>query len=464
MTRAIVVKRFGAPVVLAAGSALLSSMTAQANRSAELATTASITAQAAAAVLDNFNSAPRIAALGDSIIQTDHNPYGAATNMYGEFYWAQVLYPHFLFDVWRDDSVTAGLRYFEGLNQGYSGATSEEALDYVDKVLGMAPDVACVAIGVNDLGDGTAPAVTMANIETICERVTAAGIPVKLANIRPVAYTYGGLPEWEEGGTYQLNRLALNDLIEAYAESTPGVELVDLSAAYGGNQPADIANLLRDGLHPFPQGAWKGAQAWLAAIKHNVKALPVNSPLYVADTNAVSNGLFTGTGGEKYVVTGDVADNWFAIGNAAAVAASKREDGAQVFVIDPGAGSDTEQLRIQPGDSNYPEYLPYGPGNWLRAFCEIEISDWAGWQQFRLDGFGGSGAGYGVEVDALRNLDFDGPQSFTLITPPMIMPDSEEALPTLRVFFDGNGAGTGTIAIKKFWIGLVPDPRPLFGF
>ncbi|WP_052207747.1 SGNH/GDSL hydrolase family protein [Sphingopyxis fribergensis] len=429
---------------------------------------AAASAQAAAGVVDPINGAPRVGVLGDSIIQANHNPYAAATNMYGEFFWLQSEFPYFNFDVWRDDAITDGLRYFDGLNQGYSGETSADMLPRVQKLLSMSPDVVCVAIGTNDLGDGTAPAATMANIETLCEAILAAGIPVKLANIRPVLYGYGSVPEWNNGGTYQVNRLTLNGLIAAYAAATPGVELVDLSAAYGGNQPANIADLLRDGLHPFPQGAFLGAiYGWLPALRKNIKSIPANTVLYVEDTNAVSNGAMAGSGGEKEAgrVTGDVADNWFAPGGSATttITASKVTAG-QKFVIDPGAGSGTESFRIQPGDSNYPEYLPFDDGQFARAFAEIEISDWGGFQQIRLDGFGGSGAGYGVDVDPLRNLDLDGARKFTLISPPLLIPATPNLLPTLRVFYNGAASGTGEIIIKRFWIGLVPDPRPLFGF
>lgn len=58
MTRAIVIKRNGAPIVLAAGSALLSSMTAQAKAASALAVAA------AAAMVANYNPDPRLKLVG----------------------------------------------------------------------------------------------------------------------------------------------------------------------------------------------------------------------------------------------------------------------------------------------------------------------------------------------------------------------------------------------------------------
>lgn len=424
-------------------------------------------AEAAAGVLDNFNSAPRVGVLGDSIIQANHNPNATATCMFGELFWAQMMFPYFNFDVWKDDGLPDGGRYFDGLNQGYAGETSADMLPRIDKLLGMALDVLVIAIGTNDLGDGIAPAVAMANIQTLCEKGLAAGLPVKLANIRPILWGYGGVPEWANGGTYQLNRLALNELIADYAAATPGVDLIDLVTAYGGDQPANMADLFYDGLHPITQGAFLGSFAYIEALKKNIKSIPANTVLYVEDTNAVSNGTMAGTGGEKQVgrVTGDLADDWFALGGSATttITASKVA-GGQKFVIDPGAGAATESFRIQPGDSNTAETLPFAAGETMRAFAEIEVSDWAGWQQFRLDAFGGNGAGYEANNLDLRDLDFNGARAFKLISPPLTMPDADGLVMTLRVFYDGAAAGTGEIVIKRVWIGLVPDPRPLFGF
>lgn len=418
---------------------------------------------AVAAAGNTFLAALRVLVMGDSVIEANHNTQGASTNQYGEFFWAQAMFPYFNFDVWRDDSV--GTRDFQGLNQGFAGENSADMLTHLAAAEQMAPDVICIAIGVNDLGQGVLPSVTAANIETAIKFWRARGKPILLGNVRPVGDNYGGDANWNyPAGTYQTRRITLNGLIEDLAEQYEGVTLVDLATAYGGDVP--VAGDLRDKLHPKTQGAIKGSQPWIAGLKAHIKPLPANKPAYIESTNLVTNGTFTGTAGTKAsTVTGTVGSSWFYYGGSAttSIVGSKPSDGGQAFAIDPGAGSGTETLVIQPGNGDTTPNLGVPVGTTLRVVSVIEIDDWAGWRKFNVQMFAGRGTAANTDPDALVNLDFDGARTFTFISPPAETYDATPT-PSIRISYDGAASGVGHITIRSIWIGIEQDPRPLFNF
>jgi len=150
------------------------------------------------------------------------------------------------------------------INAGVNSDITTLALNRIDSdVLSHNPDVVTVMFGVNDAGffrpdapPADTPRVSAEdyekNLETIAERITAAGAIAVMGTPLPMSRYYGlaDLPQYKEHG--------LNYLVDRYAQIMRDVAarrklpLIDLHKAFSENPSTE--EFLPDGIHPNAQG------------------------------------------------------------------------------------------------------------------------------------------------------------------------------------------------------------------
>lgn len=415
-----------------------------------------------------FALIPRVICEGDSIMAQNHAPTSGSlfgmTQARGELIWAHALFPYFEFDQWADASDTA--YYSQGCNVAVGGNQTEQVIARLDTVSNLAPDIVCLAIGINDINGGDSAASTMANIETICAYYLSLGYRVLLGNLRPVEATYAvsGV-DWSNDSARMVQRDALNAAIASYATTTPGVFLVDLAAAYsnGATPPRPNVGDMEDGLHPSATGAYRGGRAWEAALRKIIKPLAWSRP---SGANIIGNGVFAGAGGTAGTgLTGDVAPQWAATfsrsgASGGSATASKNSADEQVIAFTPG-GNAWEQVQIsrQSGGAALQE------GRWYKGVLRIRLSAsafWRGvWWQFSEDhamGFGPAASIYTAEIPDNQTLDL-------FIETPVMQAGvgGETGAVVIRVAIDGAATGTPTLTVIEAHVAEVADPGPLHG-
>jgi lysophospholipase L1-like esterase len=421
-----------------------------------------------ASIAASLAAVPRVGLEGDSIMAQNHDRVGVefiATSGLGELIWARSLFPHFEMDQWEDPADA--LHSSKGCNVAVGGHSTSQVIAQMEEVAKIAPDILCLAIGINDINGGNTAAFPMGNIKTICEYYTGLGIRVLLANLRPVGAGYA-LTDWSDGSTRLAELLALNALIEDYAAITPNVVLVDLMAAYsnGATPPRPRAGETYDELHPNRTGAfWGGVLGWLPALRKVIKPLVIARP---TGANIVTDGNFAGTGGIAATgFTGDVATNWLlecyangGLGAGFGAVASKNAADQQVVTITPGGKSwELVQVNRAFGGALMQE------GKWYKGLFRIRLSASAYWRAVSFQ--------YSIHSQAMSGVDFttayigDTGEDLELLieTPHYQAPSGGEIGVTLAyIFTDGASPDPMQFTILEAYAAEVADPNPLHGF
>lgn len=465
----------GVKIVMADGkgaqfAAIAEDFAGNAENSAERAEEAADLAALQAASI--YIPPPRLAIEGDSIMAQNHRYvayYGPGdadfgeTSSTGELVWARAQFPYFEMDQWED--LTDSAHYSSGCNFAVGGSTSEDALARADALTSVAPDIICLCTGINDINGGDTAVATMAVIEETVAYYRGLGKQVLLGNLRPVSASYavGGV-DWSNGSSRMVQRDALNALIADFAASTQGVHLVDLAAAYsnGASPPRPAAADVDDGLHPSRTGAFKGGQAWLAALKKLIKPI---TPVRATGTHLISNNELTGTSGTASTgVTGSVATSWSIVrvgaGNGTAFA-SKDADDNQVLTISPGSsgGYDMFQISRENGGAAFVAGKSYKG----RFRVKLAASDY--WRGVTMQGSELKMVAMGTSAEAFTaSIPYDQDLTLEVETPVFVCEANETGSVFFRVAVDTASPSDLVATIYEIAVQEVPDPRPLHGF
>jgi lysophospholipase L1-like esterase len=430
--------------------------------------------EAAEAALETASAAsriaiPRVLAEGDSIMASNFAlTFGTNFGMtqgIGELTWARAMFPYFEFEQWPDASDTTN--YSSGMNIAVAGSTTASVLTRLEQGALLAPDIVCLAVGVNDINAGTAEATILANIQTAARWYSGLGCKVLLGTVRPVAASYHA--DWSDGGSRTLKRISLNASLAAWAATEPNVHLVNLDEGIGdGGSPVRPASgTTSDGLHLTRLGGFLGGQVWLSALRKVIKPLVIDRP---SGPNLITGGLFTGTTGTAGTsTTGDVGDDWKVDGVSgggatlpAAIAASKdADDDFQVLEITPGGGS-AEWVAItrEIGGVTLEE------GKWYKGLARVKLlaSDyWRGFTFTPWNGTTGSSA-MGPSAILTDTLPLAEDTEFLVETPAFVGPSGgTTGAIILRLMIDGASPDPLTAHLLEVHIAEVPDPRPLHG-
>lgn len=137
------------------------------------------------------------------------------------------------------DSSQSGLSVING---GRSGWASGDYAAVVTDAASIAPDVCCIALGLNDLAQSVTPIAFMANMRTLIEAMQAAGSDIVLM----VSMTPDGVPAYPWAQYVRV----MYDLARYYS-----LPVVDISARFGAYSDANAAGFITDAFHPNSIGA-----------------------------------------------------------------------------------------------------------------------------------------------------------------------------------------------------------------
>jgi lysophospholipase L1-like esterase len=387
--------------------------------------------------------------IGDSItlngglLQTDQR---------GFFHWCNAL---------------AGMPFTVLGNLGVTGYTSAQVLaNEVSAAIALAPKFAEVMCGTNDVL--TTPQVTIANLRSIYQALTAAGIYVR---------AYSILPRPALNASNQAGILTINRWIREYWAARQGGEYIDAfsyiinpTSATGAVQ--SNALLVADNVHPTSIGGYLIGQGMFAAgvmTRYSAKSI---LPTTVTDDyatsslgpNVLTNPLFTGSGGTAGgVATGTVATGWTVTPNGATACTCStpaRADGfgnnQEVAVTFTANG---QALNISYATNITSRFVA---GNSYFACCEVNIASGstglnAVSLQIATDSVTTSPSCFtGVAAVANVPVPFvSGVTKLTLRTAPFTYPGGgTNCFPV--VVLSAVGAGTCTVDVGRFAIYQMP--------
>jgi hypothetical protein len=266
----------------------------------------------------------------------------------------------------QDDGWAAWFEVFGGhalrrLNVAATGGhTTAQMLARLDAdVLAYAPGWCAVMGGTNDAANGLSVAEITANLQTIYERLSAAGIKVLALTVYPFGSSYAGFT-----AAKNLVIQGVNRWIKDYATRTGKVILSDAYAALidpTATTPTVVSgNMKADDLHTAAQGARRvGYKAWQDAspyIQDRGYHVASQSDRYDYDASSPqlqSNPLMQGTEAATAPATGTEATGMICerSGGAATITASvaARADGYgndQVATITNTVLNDVVQIRM----------------------------------------------------------------------------------------------------------------------
>lgn len=172
--------------------------------------------------------------------------------------------------VFLGDSITEFCdlgRFYPGLhtvNRGISGDTTGGMLERVDAdVCALAPEIAVVHGGINDIFMGVDGDTIVENLQAIVSRIRAAlpGTQVLVQSVYPV----------EEFSSLEITDhvRAVNEQLEALAEKS-GYTYVDVYSALAGPDGRLTHGLADDGLHPNDDGYMTAQPVLAQAIREAI--------------------------------------------------------------------------------------------------------------------------------------------------------------------------------------------------
>lgn len=198
---------------------------------------------------------------------------------------------------------------------GISGNTTTQMVARIGPdVLAYSPGWCVVLGGINDIAAGATAAQVIANLQTIYQTLTAAGIRVVACTVMPSSLRIT---------TPALHTLlhTVNAWIKTYAQTSKGVTLADFHAAFADPATgAEVSTFSKDQLHPNIVGAWSLGRCLfevLDPLLPKLRILPssptdyknlVYNPLAVGNNASGTNSYTNGTG-----ITGNGPNGWTTI-------------------------------------------------------------------------------------------------------------------------------------------------------
>lgn len=151
------------------------------------------------------------------------------------------------------------------LDEGMGGWTSDGAAHNIDKWLALNPDVNYWLLewGTNDAFAMTDPTTVRANLQTVIDKIKAAGHVPVIARIPPVITTDGSQAQI----TAEIE--AINRQIDALTQANHLIPGPDLYAVIGKNPTSYLQS---DGIHPTGAGKKAINNAWYLAMRETLRA------------------------------------------------------------------------------------------------------------------------------------------------------------------------------------------------
>lgn len=417
----------------------------------------------------------KIAAMGDSIVDRNHDPQGSSTgemstNMRGAL--AQALLRDRRFDFYSvyDTGASPVYNNRSGCNWGKSGQTTSQMVSRITEISAMSPlpAVAYFRCGVNDILNTTDDAETiMARITSMISTCQSAGINYFILN------TIGAVANSSEGLTYgvtsaqQTRLLALNVLIRNYCAANPNVKLCDAYQAYAqGDGYANVA-LLQDGLHPTSVGTYGEVVGYLLpAIRSLIRPglyLPDRSSnLFPFDFSTTGGTVSNGVMGTA--PTGMFIGRTAGTGSTTGVASKIVEGGVNKYQIalTPG-GAANETFRLGFGTSGATFQSIAMASGWARLGFYVEApTDYPipilnaifyRDNTTSILSYGGKGQA------GATGAAFNGGNRWIVTEAIPIVGPTASLLARLDIGIQGNVAGSPVVKISEPFIVQVPDPR-----
>lgn len=442
-------------------------------------------------------STVKIVTLGDSITEFSNNfKFGDITSVNnrsnGEIHWVrQRGKAGFKFEVWSDATARwihngtawASAPLFNGANQGRAGDWAKGVERRTTAVINMGPDIVVLAIGTNigPVEDGQSVAATTANIDTVVNRLVAAGIKVIIGTVRPRAVSTSG-----SSGTFSIEitpaRYAQLQEISAHIRT-----LDNDSTIFVWDSEPDLLDpnptaplitgscyrwAVRDGVHLTPRGAWAGSRT----LELTLDRVLGDGTWFNADasvSNAIANGVLSGSGGTVNAGITGTAPNSHTItkvGSATLTAVSSVSSGWIVAVSSPGGqviSNNYNAFRLDSADID-PAAQGWTSATWVKAFAEIEVTGGEIIGNTQLGFFHGTTVrSYGLGSAASNRAEQAYPTESRIgwvETAPQQIGAATAVKAALEIDVRTDIAGSATVKLKRWIIRAVNDPRVDFPY
>lgn len=442
-------------------------------------------------------STVKIVTLGDSITEFSNGfKFGDITSVNnrspGEIHWVRARgKAGFRFEVWSDPTARwihngtawASAPLFNGANQGRAGDWAKGVERRTTAVINMDPDIVVLAIGTNigPVEDGQDVATTIGNIDTVVNRLVAAGIKVAIGTVRPRAVSTSG-----SSGTFSIEitpaRQAQLDQISAHIltlDDNQNVFVWDVRPYTQDPNPSAplVAGscyrwAVRDGVHLTPRGAFEGSRALeLCLDRILADGTWFNSDASIS--NAITNGVLAGTGGTVNAGISGQAPNSHSVtkvGSATLTVVSSVSSGWELAVSSPGGQAITNNYNLFRMDS--PSVDPAAQGwtssTWVKVFAEIEISGGEVIGNTQLGFYHGTTVrSYGLASAANNRAEqayAAESRSGWVETAPQQIGAATAVKAALEVDVRTDIAGSATVKIKRWIMREVEDPHLTFPY
>lgn len=424
-----------------------------------------------------FLSGLRVVILGTSLVQHNTTRSSARTSHWsrGWMVWAKTLGLDVMYDIWDDTSRALD---FNGSNQGVSGENSTQIIARLNDAMAMNPDLVILDNGTNEVGVDSVDQM-ISNTKLIIDTFVSRNIPVV---VMPVLAR--DTASWSSGGNERKKAHALNYWKRNYCQIRRGCYFFDWNEEWVDGSDADgqpKTGYSIDGTHFNVRGAYAVGKKLKDYLNQFIplKQTPVNSQDDVFDAtlntygNIHPNGNCVGTAGTNGTgSTGDVATDCRverSTGTAVTVANTKEVrangDDYQVMTFTP-SGSAEELFLFRTSSSSITHNLQ--SGDWVRAYCDVDVSAYAGYRgiYLYLRDMGTDGR----IATCLEPFDSGGDQLFpseawsgTLETPAFqLVSDSTQVRFRVEIIIDGGVAGSPVVKVGSCWFGKVYDPRDVW--
>jgi len=336
-------------------------------------------------------------------------------------------------------------------NAAVSGQETSEMLNRLKTdVLDYEPDVVIVQNGTNEINDGVES--IWENTLDMYNKILASGADLVMCAIAP---RESG--QWDEA-TLEV-ALELNERKRKFALLNPRAHFVDwnkyiIDPESTTGQP--ITDMLRDGTHWTPRGAFRAGQALTEVLSEILKPTDILSPAYIGDVITV-NPTFAGTSGSAGTgVSGTIPNSWrverVSGTTTGTVVCSKTTKGGYdprnqlQAVFTPGAGGEEEfYIRTNGSNTSIPDFDAL-----YEALMGIEVDAWDGWVAITLE-VDDQGTPNKTYECLSNNYDEAWPEEAwegILKIPELKFLDGDQRF-RLRVTIDGSASGTGTLRINS---------------
>lgn len=411
----------------------------------------------------------RIAVLGDSISENNHNTPLTGTQSNAKGYMAQAA------------AFSRGVIYFgPELNFGVGGDTAAGILartgaSSLAALIAARPDRVHLLIGTNDINQGVAKETVWSNIVQILDILNSSGIPVDVTPVLPRTYNMTATKRdqwgWLKAKIYAER---FNRSTALYGVTNMDEAIVDRASATGD----PIANTLGDGLHPVDYGAiLLGYRLWNDYYAKLYPYVPRQPATSQADVFSTTNNIYgsinpypvpTGTGGTAGTgASGSVATGYTL---ARTSGATLTLTGTMTSVADPsgvaqdiavgrsGAGASAEAGALSLTTSPVAHSI-FPAGQKFYAEADIELINPVGIQnvQLILSPTGGTPAVALVGPSSANDREIAARKVLTTPYAVVATPGGENLGLTLKISVDCSVVPSGTVRVRSITIRALPN-------